>query len=257
MTSATSGLNGNIQKGGALLDDCRRVVEVWDTSMSDSANLNLIVDHGLLAKRSRTRAEDVLRRIIGPRLIEPGPQVIPALKHFLNDAQAFREACYYEASRDDTLLALFAEEPLFAMWTDGRLGVTIQDVIAWLRQLTACGQLPAWTDTVQLKVARGILAALRDFGVLAGDTTKSILPPVLGPRGFSYVAWRLHETGGSSRSLSDSHVWRRWLLDPARVGDLFRQATRLGVMSVSTAGSAVRIDWHAKSLQEVASAVAD
>jgi len=256
MKSAMSGLTGNIQKGGALLDDCRRVVEVWDPSMSDTGNLNLIVNHGLLAKRSRTRAEDVLRRIIGPRLIEPGPQIVPALKNFLNDAQAFREACYYEASRDDKLLALFAEEPLFAMWKDGRLGVTIQDVIAWLRQLTDSGHIPAWTDNVQLKVARGLLAALRDFGVLAGDNDKRISSPDLSPRGFSYVAWRLHESGGSSRSLSNSHVWRRWLLEPTRVPDLFRQATRLGVMSVSTAGSAVRIDWHASSLQEVTSAVA-
>jgi hypothetical protein len=254
MTSATTGFTGNIQKGGALLDDCRRVVEVWDPSISESDNLTRIVDQGLLAKRSRTRAEDVIRRIIRPRLIEPGPQVIPALKNFLSDGQAFREACYYETSRDEKLLALFAEEPLYAMWNDGRLGVTVQEVIAWQVQMTAFGQLPTWTDTVRLKVARGLLAALRDFGVLAGDNTKTIVPPNLSPRGFSYVAWRLHETGGSSRSLSNSHVWRRWLLDPTRVSDLFRQATRLGVMSVSTAGSAVRIDWHANDLQEVTSA---
>lgn len=251
MTPATPGLTGNIQKGGALLDDCRRVVEAWDASLSITANLNLIVDQGLLAKRSRTRAEDVLRRIIGPRLIEPGPQIIPALKNFLDDPIAFREACYYETSRDEELLAIFAEEPLYAMWNDGRLGITTQDVLPWLRQLTARGDLPAWTDTVQIKVARGLLAALRDFGVLAGANDKSIVAPVLSPRGFSYVAWRLHESGESSRSLTDSHVWRRWLLDPARVADLFRQATRLGVMSVSTAGSAIRIDWNAKSLQEV------
>ncbi|MBP2454130.1 hypothetical protein JOF57_004043 [Mycolicibacterium lutetiense] len=224
--------------------------------MSEADNLTRIVDQGLLAKRSRTRAEDVIRRIIRPRLIEPGPHVIPALKSFLSDGQAFREACYYETSRDEKLLALFAEEPLYAMWNEGRLGVTIPEVIAWQVQMTVRGHLPTWTDTVRLKVARGMLAALRDFGILAGDNTKLIVPPNLSPRGFSYVAWRLHEVGGSSRSLSDSHVWRRWLLDATRVSDLFRQATRLGVMSVSTAGSAVRIDWHASNLQEVMSAVA-
>jgi hypothetical protein len=256
MTSRSTKYTGNIQKGGALLEDCRRVVEVWDPAQSEAANLTRIIDEGLLAKRSRTRSEDVIRRILRPRLIDPGPHVIPALKNFLSDRQAFREACYYETSRDETLLAAFAEGPLFQMWNDGRLGVTIQDVIAWQVQLTGAGRLPAWTDTVRLKVARGILAALRDFGILEGENTKTILPPNLSPSGFSYVAWRLHEDGGSSRSLSESRVWRRWLLDSARVSDLFRQANRLGVMSVSTAGSAVRIDWRANNLQEVTSAVA-
>lgn len=254
MSSGT--FTGNIQKGGALLEDCRRVVEVWDPTKDEASNLSRIVDQGLLAKRSRTRAEDVIRRIIRPRLIEPGPHVIPALKNFLSDPQSFREACYFETARDETLLAAFAEDPLFEMWTDGRIGVTIQDVVDWQVKLTATKQLPTWTDTVRIKVARGILAALRDFGILAGENSKTILPPSLSPSGFSYVAWRLHEGGGSSWSLSTSSVWRRWLLDPTRVSELFRQASGLGVMSVSAAGSAVRIDWRAHDLQEVTSAVA-
>lgn len=247
---------GNIQKGGALLEDCRRVVEVWDPTKDEASNLSRIVEQGLLAKRSRTRAEDVIRRIIRPRLIDPGPHIIPALKNFLSDPQTFKEACYFETARDETLLAAFAEGPLFEMWSDGRVGVTIQDVVDWQIKLTAIKQLPAWTDTVRIKVARGILAALRDFGILAGGTSKTILPPNLSPSGFSYVAWRLHEDGGSSRSLSTSNVWRLWLLDPTRVAELFRQASRLGVMSVSAAGSAIRIDWRAHNLQEVTSAVA-
>jgi hypothetical protein len=255
MSREATTYTGNIQKGGALLEDCRRVVEAWDPTQGETENLTRIVDQGLLAKRSRTRSEDVIRRIIRPRLIEPGPHIIPALKNFIGDPQAFREACYYETSRDETLLAAFAEGPLFKMWEDGRLGVTIRDVVAWEVQLTASGQLPVWTDTVQLKVARGLLAALRDFGILRGENTKAILPPSLSPDGFSYVAWRLHEDGASSKALSTSHVWRRWLLDSARVVDLFRQANRLGVMSVATAGSAVRIDWRARDLQEVTSAV--
>ena len=72
--------NSNIQKGGALLDDARRVVEVWDLAVDAASNVSRIAEQNLLAKPSRTRADDVLRRVLGPRLIEPGPQVIAALK---------------------------------------------------------------------------------------------------------------------------------------------------------------------------------
>ena len=73
----------NIQKGGALLDDARRLVEVWDQHEDTESNLERIAGENLLAKPSRARAEDVLRRILRPRLVEPGPQIIAALKILL------------------------------------------------------------------------------------------------------------------------------------------------------------------------------
>jgi hypothetical protein len=246
----------NIQKGGALLDDCRRVVEAWEPELDPAANLERISANNLLGKTSRTRTDDVLRRIIGPRLVEPGPHIIPALKAFLADPRAFREACYYETSRDEPLLASFAEGPLFQLWASGRIGIQVDDVTGWLMEQQREGRTGAWSDQVRTKVARGLLAALRDFGILTGARTKEIAPPDMTPRGFVYVAWRLHEQGASSRALATSPTWRRWLLGPARIDDLFTQAARLGMLSIVTAGSAVRIDWHARCLEEVTGATA-
>jgi len=247
----------NIQKGGALLDDCRRVVEAWDVERSPQENLARIAGENLLAKASRSRSDDVLLRIIGPRLVAPGPHVVPALKGLLPDHRAFTEACYYEASRDDGLLAAFVEGPLWSWWSAGRIGVDVAEVSAWLATLAdPGGQAAAWSESVRTKTARGLLAALRDFGVLHGRSRKEIAPPTMSPRGFAYVAWREHEQGASSRALAASHVWRRWLLEPDRVLDLFVQAGRLRVLRISSAGSAVRIDWLAGSLAEVTCAAA-
>lgn len=249
-------LTSNIQKGGALLDDCRRVVEAWDPSISSEENLQRIAKENLLGKASRSRTDDVIRRIIGPRFVQPGRHVIPALRGLLGEPRSFVEACYYETARDDTLLAAFAQEPLWHLWQTGRVGVSIADVTDWLSSLTVSGQLPMWSDSVRTKTARGLLAALRDFGVLRGASRKEIVAPSMTPRGFAYVAWREHEQGASSRALATSRVWRRWLLEPDRVLDLFGQAARLGVLQFSSAGSAVRIDWIASSLGEVTGAAA-
>ena len=80
--------------------------------------------------------------------------------------------------------------------------------------------------------------------------------PRMTPHGFAYVAFREHEQGASSRALFTSPVWRRWLLDAARVAELFNQAERIGVLRFSQAGSAVRVDWRVGSLEEVARAAA-
>ena len=249
-------LTSNIQKGGALLDDTRRLVEVWDPTLSADENLDQILEANLLAKASRSRLEDVLARILAPRFIDPGEEIIAALRHLLIFPHAFREACYFETTRDDTLLAAFAEGPLFEWYDSGRTTIPIDDVRGWLSDLHSDGQIPDWSESVRTKTARGLLAALRDFGVLKGTSIKEFATPQLSPRGFSYVAFRLHDAGNSSRAMVASPVWRRWLLDESRVDDLLVQAERLGVLRYSQTGSAFRIDWLARSLEEVASAAA-
>ncbi|MCH7901975.1 MAG: DUF1819 family protein [Acidobacteria bacterium] len=78
-------LASNIQKGGALLDDTRRFVEVLDPTLSAAENLDQILDANLLAKASRSRLEDVLARILVPRFIDPGEQIMAALRHLLTN----------------------------------------------------------------------------------------------------------------------------------------------------------------------------
>jgi len=246
----------NIQKGGALLDDARRLVEVWDSNENPAWNLSRIAEENLLAKPSRARAEDVLGRVLGPRLVEPGPQVIAAMKELLSSPRGFVEAYYFEATRDDELLAACAEGPLFGWWEAGRVTVDVNEVVEWLAHLAAHRETPQWTDTIRLKVARGLLAALRDFGVLTGAVRKEFSSASLSVAGFGYVAFRLHESGASSRALLASPVWRRWLLDQGRVTELFHEAARNGLLRYSSAGSAVRVDWLQGSLSEVVRAVA-
>ncbi len=246
----------NIQKGGALLDDARRLVEVWDLNENAISNLARVTGENLLAKPSRARSDDVLRRVLRPRLVEPGTHVMAAMKQLLHSPRGFADAYYFEACRDDQLLGAFAEGPLFSWWEQGRVGIQVEEVTTWLEDLAARDAAPPWTETIRTKVARGLLAALRDFGLLTGAAHKEFARPSMSIAGFGYVAFRLHETGASSRALLASTVWRRWLLDQARVTEMFHEAARNGLLRYSSAGSAVRVDWLQESLSDVVRAVA-
>jgi hypothetical protein len=246
----------NIQKGGAMLDDTRHLTEVWDDELSAAQNLSRIAEGNLLGKSSRKRSDDVLLRILAPRFVAPGPEVLPALRVLRDDPRAFREACYYETARDEALLAAFAEGPVFDWYGAGRIGVSIDDAKQWLEALTKDGSLPMWTDTVRTKVARGLLAALRDFGILKGAVHKEFNAPGMTPKGFAYVAFREHQQQVSARALLESPLWRRWLLDERWVSDLFAQVDRMGLLHYARAGTAVRIDWKAANLQEVVNVAA-
>lgn len=252
----TNRLSSRLVKGGALLDDTRRLVDAWDSTADRDENLRRMTDQNLLGKPSRSRSDDVLGRVLRPRFVEPGPQVICALKALLDHPATFVEACYYETSREDALLASFAEGPFFDWYQEGRVGVTPEDVTGWLAALIRVGKVPAWSENLLERVAQGILATLRDFRVLEGGVRKEYAVPRMTPNGFAYVAFREHEQGASSRALFTSSVWRRWLLDTTRVAELFNQAERIGVLRFSQAGSAVRVDWQVDSLEEVARAAA-
>lgn len=252
MTTLTS----RILKGGALLDDARRLVEVWELGESAECNLRRIEAANLLAKPSRARAAVVLQRSLRPRLVDPGPRVIEAMKELLPSPRAFTDAYYFEAARDDPLLAACAEDLLFGWFEAGRVGVDVKDVAAWLERLAADDLTPSWASNTRLEVARHLLAALRDFGVLAGAVRKEFSRAPLSIAGFAYVAFRLHESGASSRSLVTSPVWRHWMLDEQRVVELFHEAARHGLLRYSSAGSSVRVDWLHGSLREAVRAVA-
>lgn len=239
-----------------MLDDARHLTEVWDDGLDAAQNLSRISEGNLLGKSSRKRSDDVLLRILSPRYVAPGPDVLPALRRLRDDPRTFREACYYETARDEALLAAFAEGPVFDWYGAGRVGVGIEDAKQWLEALTENGSLPVWTDTVRTKVARGLLAALRDFGILKGAVHKEFNTPGMTPKGFAYVAFREHQQRVSARALLESRLWHRWLLDDRWVSDLFTQADRLGLLHYSHAGSAVRIDWKASDLQEVVNVAA-
>lgn len=257
MTVATEGrLSSRIVKGGALLGDARLLVEHWDSSLTADDNLAVLVERNVFAKRSQSRASDVVHHVLRPRLVEPGPHVVEALRAIVNRSQAFSEAIAYEAARADPLLGRFFGDALWGWWAEGRLALSVSDAEDWLAGLMTSRAIPSWSPALTTRVAHGLLATARDFGLIAGAAKKRLAPVSLSPTGFAYVAFRLREQGATSRGLVESEVWRWWLLGPDDVERQCARAARAGVFHLSRAGSMIRLDWEADTLVEVVRAAA-
>ena len=247
-------MSSNITKGGALLDDSRQFVALWNDDSDIDTNLSRFREENLLGLPSLARAADVTNRILRPRFVDSGRDVIPALRLLRNDPSAFVDACYYETAQDDPLLAKFAEEAVLAWFEDGQLSINTELVDQWIVSLGEQGLIPAWSDGRRQKVARGLLAALRDFGRLdgaKGSLNKKLCSPGISEGGFAYVAYRLHERGESSRGVLTAPTWKRWLLDDARIDHHMHRLAAQGLLYYARAGSSLRIDWRVKDLVEV------
>lgn len=248
-------LNSNIVKGGALIEDTARFLEVWGESQDSEAVLDRVVHENALGLPTQSRAAAVAKYVLRPRFVAPGPEVPAALRAVLADRAAFSDACYYEATRADALLGRFAEDTVFSWHEAGRLVVDADLVESWLRELAANKHVADWSPSLTRRVAQGLIATLRDFGRLTGAVNsprKEIARPGISSGGFAYTAYRLHQQGESSRGILRSAVWRRWLLDHDRVDEMMHRLASLGVVFYSVAGSTLRIDWRVDSLVEAA-----
>jgi hypothetical protein len=247
-------ITSRIIKGGALLDESRLFIERWDPSKLESQNLREFRAGNLLGKRSRARTEDAVA-ILRQRFVEPGGQVISALKQLSIQAEAFRDACYFEAARNDDLLAYVAGRILREMWARGRTQVAVSDVDRALLTEPPAPIVAEWSESTRTRVIHGVLSSLRDFGILEGQANKRIATPRISFGGFVYVLGRLREESRSTHEVVAAPVWSWWLLEERQIRAHILEADRHAILRFSDAGSVMRIDWRTADLEEMVGAV--
>ena len=248
-------ITSRIIKGGALLEESRRFIEAWDDDRSSDDNLQELRTRNLLGKRSRSRAEDTLA-ILRQRLVSDGQPTVAALRTLVVRANAFRDACYFEAARNDALLAHVAGSILYDLRDRGWAKVAVEDIDRMLLQAPPAPIVTEWSDSTRTRVIHGVLSSLRDFGVLDGKAVKHIAAPQISFGGFVYVVGRLRAAGLSAPELLIHEAWRWWLLDARQVRGHLLEADREGLLRFSDAGSTVRIDWLVDGLEDMVRAAA-
>lgn len=243
-----------LQKGGALLEDMRQLVRHWSEEAA-RAQRDAGIRTNLLNKETRRRLNDVYIRAFLPRFVN-GP--IPnawRLARALEDANAsaaiLRPVYYWITATAEPLLGDFCREVLYARQADARMDVDTALVLAWLN-----GRGCPWSPAVATRVARGLLAALRDFGILEGRARKRLAHPAPPLRSFAYIALCLRRLGATSRDLVVHRDWRLFLLSPDDVERLFLHAHQDRLLAYHAAGSVIQIDFPTDSVEEYARVVA-
>ena len=214
-----------------------------------------VIRANALNKNTRARLADVYRRTFVPRFVA-GP--IPnawRLARPLEDVEApiqiVRPVYYWISAKAEPLLADFCREFILPRLAIVRVGIGTQEVLNWL-----AGKGCPWSQTVATKVARGLLAALRDFGILEGRAQKRLASFNLPVPAFAYLAFCLRRAGAVSLSLLRHPDWQLFLLNPDEVEHLFLVAHQEQLLEYHAAGSTVSISFPTESLEEYARVVA-
>jgi len=163
---------------------------------------------------------------------------------------------YFHAARADALLHDTVTEILWPLHALGKTDVTIQDILTPLARWAAEGKTAGyWSEPTLVRVAQGLMATLRDFGVLQGRVHKRLAPMYLPVEAFACIVFYLHQEQPSGERLLSHPQWRLFFLSPQAVEHFFVEAQQRHLLEYYAAGSIIRITFPTDSAEEYARAL--
>ena len=237
-------LTSRIQKGGALLGDMRQLVCHWEELPPEVSPGRFVKN--VLPKATQARANDTYTRAFMPRFINGSPaeawKLCARLEATLPPVEIVRPFYYWVTARAEPLLYRYATEELYQQARAGARTVSSPELAIWIKK-TCAADGKAWSDVVNIKVARAMLAALRDFGVLTGSAKKTIAVANLPLESFCLIAFCLRVVLSDSQNLAEHPDWRLFLLSPQIVERLLLEAHQHGWLHYQAAGAVSRIEF--------------
>lgn len=236
----------------------RLLVRHWNDGDRDDQRRRIIEDN-LLGKKTKARSTDVYRRSFSQRFLKGDPPTAWKIVRPLEDREVpieiLRPVYYWITARSDPLLYDFVLEEILIRSKSLDLSVRVDETVLWIKKkLSERDQ--SWADTVTLKVARGLLAALRDFGILEGASKKKIAPVYLPVESFAYLAFIIYKLKFSGEKLISHPDWKLFLMEPPVVESLFLDAHQNRFLHYEAAGKIYRIEFFAQSVEEMTNVIA-
>ena len=257
--SASPPYTSRIIKAGALLDDTKTLLSHWDVTASVPENLDRIRRENVFGKASRSRVEDILAIFRQRYLTEA--EVTKALVVLVKNrlpAASLDRVLYFHAARADRLLHDTVTEVLMPKQAQGITEIDLGELQRAVGKWVESGLTTrAWSENTTVRVAQGLLATLRDFGVLQGAINKRIAPAYLPVTAFAYIAFYLKQHQPSGAKLLEHPDWKLFFLNREGVERFFFEANQHGLLEYHAAGTVTRLTFPASTLEEYANVLAE
>ena len=254
--------SSKIIKASGLLADTKTLFAFWDENKTAEENFQEARRANIFGKASRSRVGDILTIFRQRYYLDDGSDL--ALRRLARSglpAEVVDRVLYYYAALADPLIYDFVTEYLYDLHERGRHVITVEDAFEFLHRAISAGQTTTpWSETTQERVARHLLATLRDFRVLRaarGSPRKTFAPAHLPVEAFLYIAFDIHRDVASGERLLHYPHWRLFLLDVNTVERLFVEAHQLSYLRYEAAGSIIRIEFPYKDLVALVDALVE
>ena len=248
-----------IIKAGALLADTKTLLSHWDLGTTVQDNLQRIRRENRFGKASRSRVEDILAIFRQRYLTEESvTRALVVLVRNRFPATALDRILFFHSARSDRLLRDAVLEILAPLKARGITDVDAEDIqhtlAKWVREGRTTSE---WGENTIRRVSQGLLATLRDFGVLEGAVNKRIAPALLPVPAFAYIMYFLKQHQPSGVKLIDLSDWKLFFLPPEGVERFLFEAHQCNLLEYHAAGPVTRLTFPVGTLEEYANVLAE
>lgn len=256
---AHSAYTTKIIKAGALLADTKTLLAHWDLDCLVQDNLNRIQHENIFGKASRSRVEDILRIFRQRYLTEEAvTRSLVVLVKNRFPASALDRILFFHSAQSDRLLFDVVVNVLVPQQAQGLTDIDAADVqhtlAKWVREQKTTSE---WGEYTIRRVSRGLLATLRDFGVLDGKAKKRIAPAILPITAFAYIMFFLKQHQSSGTKLINLPDWSLFFLPPEGVERFLFEAHQSNLLEYHAAGTVTRLTFPVDTLEEYSNVLAE
>jgi hypothetical protein len=250
--------SSKIIKAGALIGDTKTLLSHWDVNVSVHENIKRIRADNIFGKASRSRVEDILAIFRERYLTEKSvTKALVTLVRKKFATPALERLLYFHAARADKLLYDTVTEILVPLKAQGLTDINVKYLQQYLARWVDEGKTVGhWSEYSITRIARGLLSALRDFGVLQGRANKKIAPAYFPVESFAYVALYLKQHQPSGARLIGLPDWKLFFLEKESVERFLFEAHQRELLVYHVAGSVSRLTFPAETLEEYANVLA-
>jgi len=256
--SSSMPYTSKIIKATALLGDTKTLLSHWDVTATAAENVQRLQSENVFGKASRSRVEDILA-IFRQRFMAE-ESVTKALVLLVKErfpAASLDRILYFHTAKADQLLFDIVTEIFYPKQAQGLVDLDALDVQRSIHKWVEAGKTAsAWSEITTLRVTQGVLAALRDFGVLQGAKNKKIAPAYLTVEAFAYIAFYLKQHQPSGAKLVELPDWKLFFLPLEGVERFLIDAHQHGLLEYHAAGTVTRLTFPTESLAEYANVLA-
>jgi hypothetical protein len=201
---------------GALLKEAFHLFNDMHVHGVSPAELREKALHGQMFPRASYENRQRIWDSIKHRYFAPGdtcaPPALAAATTRGADSPDFISLAYLYFALRDRLTFELVTRLIWQRWCARSLTMSSADVLQFLED--GSEQHPAtkkWMPSTRTRLARSVLAALRDFGVLRGVYTKQIRRPVVSPETVFHLLRVLLAEGHHGRAVIEAPDWRLFL----------------------------------------------
>lgn len=246
-----------ISKGAGMIEETRRLLDVWNPEESLDDFTQRVQVEGLLGNSTAYRTRDVVKRVFAPRFLRPNDKPARILQSVIKaglPSRVFTELVFLFTARKDPLAYDFTIREYWPAARRGKLILDTDTFISFLSEAQYDGRLDnQWSENVSVRIGRCVLGLLRDIGFLRETIRgrKEITSYHMSDEGIAILARELTEAGITDSSLCNHPDWGLFGIMPSEVLERLNDLGESRGLIVQRGGSVVHLTWKVKLIEEL------